>query len=90
MKITVKQIREVRDVVALQCDKCGKIYDDIYEIQEFLTIHFRGGFHSVFGDLDKVDGDICQHCLKNAFGDALRIKEWDGGEMSGEWDDTER
>ena len=62
----------------MKCDVCGKEYetgDSIsdLEIQEFLTLRFRGGYHSVFGDESEVKCDICQHCLKKLLGEYLTI-----------------
>ena len=54
----------------LKCEykSCGKEYFediDIFEMQEFLSINFTGGYSSVFGDMNQVECDICQSCLKS-------------------------
>ena len=70
-----KKIRQTVKVNgAIECDVCHKGFDpevDIFETQEFLCIDFRGGYGSVFGDENKVQCDICQHCLKELIKDIL-------------------
>ena len=63
---TIKRNIEVLESII--CDKCGKEYFediDIFEMQEFLSINFTGGYSSVFGDMNQVECDICQSCLKS-------------------------
>lgn len=58
----------------LFCDICNKDYSDsLYEKQEFTNIVFVGGYGSVFGDMDKIEIDICQHCLKEKLGKWIRV-----------------
>ncbi len=61
------------------CDICGKEYfsDNQIELQEFLHIKFTGGYASVFGDMNKVECDVCQHCLIKFIGKFARVI--DGG-----------
>lgn len=75
MKIKNKVQTEVEVLVAVECDRCKKVYTDIYEIQEFLCINFTGGYASVFGDMNKIDCDICQHCLKEMINGIYREVE---------------
>ena len=59
-------IRNDREITSVICDVCKKEYkceEDILEVQEFHHIEIIGGFNSVFGDMNKVRADICQHCL---------------------------
>jgi len=76
MKIYKKQ--EIDFIDEIECNICHKKYkwneDDTFEAQEFLIIEFIGGFKSVFGDENRVTGEICQHCLKERLGDALVVK----------------
>lgn len=68
-------------VVAKVCDICGlrAEYNDedfdqgTIEFQEFVSIRFTGGYGSVFGDLDEIELDICQHCLKDKLGKYIRV-----------------
>jgi hypothetical protein len=64
MKITKKVSVEIDELVSIKCDKCEKVYDDTYEMQEFHYINFVGGYSSIFGDGARIRCDICQHCLR--------------------------
>lgn len=71
-----KEFTEVRHkIVSVTCDVCGKTYDDVMEIQEFLFINLDGGFNSIFGDESKIECEVCQHCLKELLGKYLRVSE---------------
>lgn len=62
------------------CDRCHRemLPDSTdCEHQERIAIRFRAGYGSVFGDGNLVEGDICQHCLKEVLGKYLRITEDD-------------
>ena len=43
------------------------------EWDERVSITFRGGYYSVFGDENLVEGDFCQHCIKDLLGQWLRV-----------------
>ena len=58
-------------VNSVTCDRCGREDSDPLEIQEYLPLDFVGGFNSVFGDMEKYTGDICQRCLKAVLGNYL-------------------
>ena len=65
--------------VSITCDSCKKKYyygkmEDDYEIHEFHHIRFTGGFGSIFGDMNEMKGDICQHCLQDKFGECLVVE----------------
>ena len=51
------------------CDKCGNEIKDDMELQETCSIRFVGGYASVFGDMNHVECDLCQNCLKDLIGD---------------------
>ena len=75
---TETKTEEVKIPKSITCDICKKKYiykDDIMEIQEFHHIRFTGGYSSVFGDMNKIKGDICQHCLNDKLGEYLSIEE---------------
>lgn len=38
--------------------------NDIFQILEFHHIKFIGAYGSIFDDMDEVECDICQHCLR--------------------------
>ena len=85
MKIFKKKEVTRKVITAIVCDRCGKSYkaeeeeynEDILEIQEFLHIDFVGGYNSVFGDMNHVKADICQHCLKPLIESFARINSED-------------
>lgn len=70
-------------VSALQsctCDICKKKYtreNEIFEFQEMVCIQFDAGYGSVFGDMSRVELDMCQHCFKKKLGDHIKITEFD-------------
>lgn len=53
-------------ITAYICDMCSKriTSDNIYEFQEMVHIRHDCGYGSVFGDGNKINLDICQHCFK--------------------------
>ncbi len=67
MLITQTKIKtvEVQEFMYMQCDSCKIYYNDPYEVQEFYHVEFVGGYKSIFGDMTKIECDICQHCLKH-------------------------
>jgi len=58
-----KEVIEREDLISVQCDICGKVYDDTLELQEFHYIQFIGGYGSIFGDGLGIQCDVCQYCL---------------------------
>lgn len=78
MKIFEDIMEQRKILIAYKCDMCRRTYDindDVFEAQEFLHIDFTAGYASVFGDMNTVKADICQHCLKEVLGHVLRIEE---------------
>jgi hypothetical protein len=63
------------ELESITCDKCHTEYDDVLELQEFLSINFTGGYNSIFGDTNTVMCDICQYCLKDMIGDICRVED---------------
>ncbi|MCK2127811.1 hypothetical protein MX652_14070 [Thauera aromatica] len=59
------------------CDRCGRVMppDDHDEYQERLSIDFRAGYGSVFGDGNQVQLDLCQHCVRKVLGRWLRVSD---------------
>jgi hypothetical protein len=58
------------------CDRCGRAMEEglaDFEWQERFIISFRGGFGSVFGDGNLVEGDFCQECIHAVLGKYLRV-----------------
>jgi len=77
MKLYITEKIESDVLMAIECDRCKKFYDEPYDMQEFLCLNFHGGYYSVFGDLVQVEADICQNCLKEMIEAFCRIKEID-------------
>ena len=77
--INCKRVVNIRDkLYSITCDKCGRTFlarEDFLEVQEFHHVNFCGGYGSIFGDMNEVECDICQHCLKKMIGDIVRVKE---------------
>lgn len=62
------------------CDRCGREMvpnDRDSEHQERISVRFRAGYGSVFGDGSLVALDLCQHCVKEVLGEWLRVAEDD-------------
>lgn len=58
------------------CDRCGLEMDPERpdgEWEERVSITFRGGYFSEFGDGNLVEGDFCQRCIKELLGPWLRV-----------------
>jgi hypothetical protein len=60
------------------CDRCGRemtFEEHTSDWQERFAIRFRGGYGSVFGDGNIVEGDFCQQCIHDTLGKYLRITQ---------------
>ena len=79
MKHREKRVYEKEVLTAITCDVCGTYYDNRVryepEIGEFTSIDYVGGYNSIFGDMNRVQCDICQRCLKELIGQYCRIEE---------------
>lgn len=69
-KVYHSEEEEMRDGMTVITD-----LKDTFEIEEFHHINFTGGYESVFGDQNKVECDLCQHCLKELIGEYCKITE---------------
>ena len=67
----------------IECDICGKTYptniaeqtvEDTIETQEFISIHHRAGYGSIFGDGNLVKCDICQYCAQKILKKYFKIE----------------
>lgn len=71
------------------CDRCGKQMSDDEPYDGYTNrtqIRFRAGYASLFGDGNKVEGDLCDECLYELLGSYLRIVEPNAAEAR-EWGD---
>ena len=57
------------------CDRCGRVMrtQDHDENQERISIDFTAGYGSIFGDGNRVQADLCQHCVRKVLGRWLRV-----------------
>ena len=65
--ITKEETKTYNIMDYCECDICHTKYkypDDSIEIDEFARFDFVGGYNSVFGDGNRVQVDICQHCFQ--------------------------
>lgn len=66
----------IKQAVAAICDRCGReMQKHDCEWEERISIAFRGGYDSIFGDGNAVELDLCQHCVKEVLGPWLRVTE---------------
>ena len=68
--------RTVQEVAACICDRCRRRMtpdDPDLEWFERVSIAYRGGFGSIFGDGCEIAIDLCQHCVQDTLGDWLRV-----------------
>lgn len=73
MKINQMEEKWISTTVAIICDSCNRKYDDLMEMQEFLSFDTIGGFNSIHGDGTRIQTDICQYCYPEILGKCLRI-----------------
>jgi len=77
------QDKTVQEVAACTCDRCQRrMTRDDLDWHEKLSVAFRGGYGSIFGDGRMVSIDLCQQCIKEALGPWLRIESVDEGVFS--------
>lgn len=60
------------------CDRCAKRMSDDAPYEGYnnrTQIRFRAGYASLFGDGNKVEGDLCDQCLHDLLGPYLRVVE---------------
>jgi hypothetical protein len=72
MRTYKKTTRTIDEFVSIKCDVCGREDDDVMETQEYLCIHFIGGYNSIFEDSGEYECDVCQHCVGELLGKHLR------------------
>lgn len=91
----IEAVRPQPFVQNLICDRCGgeaELDDQDCEFHEFTSIQYRAGYGSIFGDGNRVEVDLCQHCVKDTLGTWIRItdphagfsREEHGGEFPNE------
>jgi hypothetical protein len=66
----------VQEVAVCTCDRCQKrMTPDDHDSgwYERVSLSFRGGFDSIFGDGNEVSVDLCPQCVRDTLGAWLRI-----------------
>ena len=74
------------EVAACTCDRCQRRMtpdDPDLGFQEKLSIAYRSGFGSIFGDGCDISIDLCQQCVKETIGTWLRIAS--GDDFAADW-----
>lgn len=74
----IKDVYPASFVKQIRCDRCDRLAevgDAELEFQEFVSIDLKAGYASIFGDGNRVQVDLCQHCLKDVLGRWLRIDD---------------
>lgn len=77
--------RTVMEVCAIVCDRCGKEAHrdgDDYSFRQMTSIAFDAGYDSTFGDGNRVEIDLCAHCLKETLGAWLRVTAPEGAGLN--------
>ncbi|WP_063744664.1 MbcA/ParS/Xre antitoxin family protein [Paraburkholderia oxyphila] len=72
--------KTVQEVAACTCDRCGRRMspaDSDGEWHERVSLAWRAGFHSVFGDCSELGLDLCQHCVNATLGEWIRVSHRD-------------
>ncbi|WP_233884922.1 MbcA/ParS/Xre antitoxin family protein [Paraburkholderia flagellata] len=70
--------KAILEVAACTCDRCGlRMSPEDGEWHERVSLSWRSGFHSVFGDCSELSLDMCQHCVKATLGEWIRVSRRD-------------
>lgn len=71
------------EVDEVTCDRCGRTDEArSLEGQEFLEHYTSCGYASVFGDMNHVRLDLCQHCVKEVLGPWIEVLDQEGSPLS--------
>jgi len=74
----IEAVRSQPYIQSLICDRCGREAERDgleCEFHEFTSIQNRAGYGSIFGDGNRVEVDLCQHCVKDTLGAWIRITD---------------
>lgn len=72
----------VSSVVSITCDCCGNTYEDLMEMQEFLSYSDTCGYGAEpsryhYADGDIISIDMCQYCKFRILGNYMRVERND-------------
>lgn len=69
-----KEIKIIENITtSIVCDCCGKEYEDIMDLQEFLSMDMDAGYNSAFPDGRQLELDLCSKCVKKLLGKYIRV-----------------
>jgi hypothetical protein len=72
----IKDTKPQAYIKAIRCDRCSREADEgDNEFNEFTSIDTHAGYGSILGDGNRVQVDLCQHCLKETLGPWLHITD---------------
>lgn len=74
MQITSRVSTFEEKVTAIQCDKCQKKFDDVLDMQEFVSISATAGYGSAWGDGKQYSVDLCSGCSLEVLGPYATIQ----------------
>ena len=64
----------VQHVFAKSCDRCGRHSEETdTESNEFLSVDRKAGYGSVFVDGQRLQLDLCQHCMAVILGEWMHV-----------------
>ena len=74
MKTYRKEEQWVDLLESITCDKCGKVVEDVFEVQEAVSLVIHCGYGSkTWGDLSKVECDLCEQCIYEMIAPYARV-----------------
>jgi len=76
MWITKYETKKVKKIIGFKCDRCKKECTDDTQEEALIWSNFCG-YHSIFGDGNKISLHLCQECIKEVLGDYLIIEGGD-------------
>jgi hypothetical protein len=72
----IETMERVSVVDQIKCDRCCKVTArDELDFHAMTSIGFSAGYASIFGDGNRVEIDLCEHCLKDTLGEWLRVRD---------------
>lgn len=79
MKVYRKEAGREDVLESIECDRCHRVIhgDDLFKIQEVVSLDIRCGYGSkMWGDLHRVECDLCENCLFELIGDFARVSRY--------------
>lgn len=79
MKAYRKEGEDAGTLESVECDRCHRVISshDLYTLQEVLSLNISCGYGSkTWGDLHRVECDLCEQCLYDLIGDFARVSRY--------------